>query len=78
MALTITLNGQLRTFDDLSAAASVAELVAELGLKADRVALELNGEIVARSRWAEAKLADADRLEIVHFVGGGTSTTVTC
>lgn len=51
---------------------TVAALVEHLGMKADRVAVELNRDIVARARWTETWLADGDRLEIVHFVGGGT------
>ena len=42
-----------------------------LGVKADRVAIELNRDIVPRDRWAETQLKEGDRLEIVHFVGGG-------
>ena len=53
------------------AAATVAELVAQLGMKSDRVAVELNREIVPRDRWPSAQLRDGDKLEIVHFVGGG-------
>lgn len=53
------------------AAATLDALVAELGMKADRVAVELNREIVPRTRWSETALHDGDRLEIVHFVGGG-------
>ena len=40
-------------------------------MKGDRVAVELNREIVSRAQWAETSLKDGDRLEIVHFVGGG-------
>ena len=50
---------------------SLAELVEQLGMKGDRVAVELNREIVPRAQWAGTQLKDADRLEIVHFVGGG-------
>jgi sulfur carrier protein len=71
MALRLTLNGQSRTFDTLKEDASVAELVSELGLKSDRIALERNGEILSRGRWAETVLVDGDKLEVVHFVGGG-------
>lgn len=72
MALTIILNGQSRLFEGLSDSASVDALVAELGLKGDRVAVELNGEIVPRSGWAATGVNDSDRIEVVHFVGGGT------
>jgi sulfur carrier protein len=49
----------------------LSELIDELGMKGDRVAVELNREIVARAQWDETQLQDGDRLEIVHFVGGG-------
>ena len=52
--------------------ASLAELIAQLGMKGDRVAVELNREIVPRVQWSATELHDGDRLEIVHFVGGGT------
>src|SRR5271157_5657427 len=62
------INGDEKTFDG---PLSLAELIAQLGMKGDRVAVELNREIVARAQWAETRLNDGDRLEIVHFVGGG-------
>ena len=71
MALTITLNGHYRSFDSLSPSATLDQLIAELGLKGDRVAVEHNGEIVPRTRWSETPLKESDRLEVVHFVGGG-------
>jgi thiazole synthase len=66
-SLSLTVNGAARR----SAAASVAELVREIGLKPEKVAVELNGTIVPRSTLAEVRLGDGDVLEIVHFVGGG-------
>ena len=48
-----------------------ASLVDHLGMKAHRVAVELNLEIVARTNWTSTGLKDGDKLEIVHFVGGG-------
>jgi sulfur carrier protein len=72
MPLTVTLNGQVRRFDDLAAGVGLDRVIDQLGLKADRVAVERNGEIVPRTTWAEAAVEEADRLEIVHFVGGGT------
>ena len=72
MALTVILNGQSRSFDALEEAANLEQLVVELGLKGDRVAIEHNGEIAARSQWAQTALREGDRLEVVHFVGGGT------
>jgi len=53
------------------AAATVAELVAALGLVGKRIAVERNGEVVPRSRYAQTRIASGDRLEIVGAVGGG-------
>jgi thiamine biosynthesis protein ThiS len=50
---------------------TVSSLIAAMGMKPDRVAVELNREIVPRNRWSETPLSDGDHLEIVHFVGGG-------
>lgn len=50
---------------------TLAALIERLGMKPDRVAIELNREIAPRDRWSEVALKDGDRLEIVHFVGGG-------
>jgi thiamine biosynthesis protein ThiS len=41
-------------------------------MKPDRVAIELNREIVPRGQWSQTRLNEGDRLEIVHFVGGGS------
>jgi thiamine biosynthesis protein ThiS len=65
------LNGQSREFPQLAPGANLQDLIAELDLKGDRVAIEHNGNIVPRTEWANAGLAEGDRLEIVHFVGGG-------
>jgi sulfur carrier protein len=71
MSLTLIVNGQTRDFETLPQPASLEELIGELGLKGDRVAVEHNGEIVPRSGWAATLLNGGDRLEVVHFVGGG-------
>ncbi len=73
MALTLIVNGQPRTFDTLSEAANLEQVVGELGLKGDRVAVEHNGAIVPRTGWGATSLSSGDRLEVVHFVGGGAS-----
>jgi len=67
---TIHLNGQQRIFD-LPEPSSLARLIGELGFQSDRVATELNGAIVPRGRWQETSVTDGDRIELVHFVGGG-------
>ena len=66
--MRLIINGKEQTFDD---SLNLAQLVEQLGMKGDRVAVELNREIVSRAQWPETKLSDGDRLEIVHFVGGG-------
>jgi thiamine biosynthesis protein ThiS len=63
------INGEAREF--AAEPLTLAAVVDQLGMKSDRVAIELNREIVARERWAATLLAEGDRLEIVHFVGGG-------
>ena len=50
---------------------SLAELITHLDLPAARIAIELNREVVRRSDWGSTMLRDEDRIEIVHFVGGG-------
>lgn len=67
--MKLLINGEDREFNS---PLSLASLVEQLGMKTDRVAIELNRNIVARERWAETTLNDGDRLEIVQFVGGGT------
>ena len=52
---------------------SLAGLIEHMGMKADRVAVERNREIVPRERWSQTALAEGDQLEIVHFVGGGSA-----
>ena len=66
--MKLTINGDER---DFSAVSSISELVNQLGIKPDRVAVELNRELIPRDRWAATQLSDGDKLEIVHFVGGG-------
>ena len=66
--ISLTVNGELRR----TSAASIAELVIELGLKPEKVAVERNALIVPRSTLADVAVAEGDTLEIVHFVGGGS------
>ena len=70
--MDLLINGQARTFPALAPGATVAELVVALDLKGDRVAIEHNGQIVSRPSWATTLLTGGDRMEIVHFVGGGS------
>ena len=68
--MTITLNGQAMSVGDVDNPVLQGFLLAH-GMKLDRIAVERNGEIVPRTLWQEVHLVDGDRLEIVHFVGGG-------
>lgn len=72
--ISLTLNGELRRF---RAGASVADLVKDIGLDPAKVAVERNFEIVSRSTLTHVVLAEGDRLEIVHFVGGGSGDSWT-
>ncbi len=69
--LTVIFNGAERTFAELESGASATDLVGALGFREDRVALEKNGEIVPRANWPATSIAEGDRIEVVHFVGGG-------
>ena len=69
--MNLQINGEPKSFDD---PLTLAALIESLGMKPDRVAVELNREIAPRTSWSETTLKDGDRLEIVHFVGGGSST----
>lgn len=69
--MKLHINGEERTFDP--PVSTLAALVETLGMKSDRVAVELNRDIVPRDRWSETPLKDGDRLEVVHFVGGGSA-----
>ncbi len=69
--MQLIINGQAREFAVLGDGSTVADLVAALAMQADRVALERNGELVSRASWSDTAVSAGDRLEIVHFVGGG-------
>lgn len=66
--MKITLNGESR---DIDAVRTVADLLAHAGYAGRRVAVELNRAIVPRSEHASRTLAEGDRVEIVHAIGGG-------
>lgn len=69
--MQLLMNGRPREFAELTESSAVSDLLAVLQLKGDRVALERNGEIVPRAAWGETRLSEGDKIEIVHFVGGG-------
>jgi len=65
--MRIYLNGEKQQIN----AASIAELLAELGIEGRMMAVEKNLEVVPKSLYAEIALAEDDRIEIVHMIGGG-------
>ena len=68
--MEIILNGEKRK---LTEGLSVLDLVQQLGFSAERLAVELNLQIIKREQWATSTLKQGDRIEIVQFVGGGNS-----
>jgi thiamine biosynthesis protein ThiS len=66
--IQIIINGEPK---QIATATSVTALVAQLELNAQRLAIELNRDILPRGQWADTLLKEGDQLEIVHFVGGG-------
>jgi len=67
--LTIVVNGNQT---DIRESSTISDLITQLGLKAERVAVELNKNIVRRVEWDVTTISEGDRLEVVHFVGGGS------
>jgi len=68
--ISIYLNGESRQVPE---GLTLAALLEWLKLPTDRVAVEHNLEVVPKARWAEALVQSGDKLEVVHFVGGGCS-----
>ncbi|GIW43690.1 MAG: sulfur carrier protein ThiS [Candidatus Binatia bacterium] len=66
--MRVRLNGEWHNVKD---GITVADLVAQLGLDHQRIAIELNRAIVPRPEYASVRLREADEVEVVHFVGGG-------
>ncbi len=68
--ITVVLNGEPR---EVPAGLSVATFLTHLGLPADRVAVELDRQIVRKAVWPETLIETGAQIEVVHFVGGGRS-----
>jgi len=66
--MRVYVNGESR---ELSGSPSLSELITQLELPVMRIAIELNRELVRRNDWSRTMLQEDDRVEIVHFVGGG-------
>ena len=68
MSIRVQLNGKER---EIAAGLTVQALLESLGLDPRMVVVERNREIIQRARYGEVKVGEGDRLELVHFVGGG-------
>lgn len=66
--MNITVNGEVKTAPD---ECTLAQLVRELGLERNPIAIELNRRVISRDRLDQTRLVEGDRLEIVTLVGGG-------
>ena len=66
--ISIHLNGEVR---EVPASGDLTTLLQRFSLPEKRVAIEINGEVVRRGDWSRTIVADGDRIEVVHFVGGG-------
>ncbi|MBS1792858.1 MAG: sulfur carrier protein ThiS [Acidobacteria bacterium] len=66
--MTVFINGEARELDGTY---NLLELLRKFSLPDERVAIELNKTVVRKRDWENIRVADADRIEIVHFVGGG-------
>ena len=66
--MRVELNGDTKELDE---GTSLSTLIQQLSLAPERVAVELNRDVVRRADWPATHLNDGDRVEIVHFVGGG-------
>ena len=72
--MRVYVNGEAK---ELSGPLSLSELITQLDLPAARIAVELNRTVVRRADWGTTPLQDDDRIEIVHFVGGGSPPPIT-
>ena len=66
--MQIKLNGETK---DVADGTTLLSLVEQLSLAPERLAVELNHEVIRRAEWHAVTLSDGDRVELVHFVGGG-------
>lgn len=66
--MKVFINGETR---EIPSEVNLSELLKNLSLPSERVAIELNEEVVRKRDWENIKVAYADKIEIIHFVGGG-------
>lgn len=73
--MKIQLNGEQT---EITGGRSVSDLIDSLGLRPERLAVEVNGRIIRRANWTSTTLAEGDKVEVVHFVGGGSRPLPEC
>jgi len=66
--MRVSINGEAK---EIPNEVNLSELLKNLSLPSERIAIELNKEVVRKRDWENVKVADADKIEIIHFVGGG-------
>jgi thiamine biosynthesis protein ThiS len=66
--MKILLNGEIKEISD---ELNLSGLLRHFSLPSERIAIELNREVVRKKDWENIKIAEGDRLEVIHFVGGG-------
>jgi thiamine biosynthesis protein ThiS len=66
--MKVFINGETK---EIAKQVNLLELLKEFSLPSERIAIELNRQVVRRKDWEMIQVADADKIEIVHFVGGG-------
>ena len=71
--MRVQVNGEIR---ELPEQTTLNDLIRQLSLAPERLAIELNRDVVRRARWPETFLREGDQVEIVHFVGGGSHNDV--
>ena len=66
--MRIFINGETK---DLAEEINLTELLKHFSLSSERIAIELNKEVIRKKDWENIKVNDGDKLEVIHFVGGG-------
>ena len=69
--MKIIVNGIVKEINEVAEDFNINSLLKHLSLPDERIAIELNKEVIRRKDWETAKVNDADKIEIIHFVGGG-------
>ncbi|MET0754179.1 MAG: sulfur carrier protein ThiS [Pyrinomonadaceae bacterium] len=66
--MNILINGETK---EISSELNLSELLKHFSLPSERIAIELNKKVVRKKDWENIKIAEGDKLEVIHFVGGG-------